>query len=137
MRTMIDALKNAHRSYLARYYTMAFGGVILNFGTFWILYHVFSVWYLAAAVCAFVVRFLFKFTSIRTWLFLDPHAPDTLGTHSGYFFVLELSSLAVSSLLLVTLVDGLGFPPFGALVGVVTLMSMGNAVLTKTFFSPV
>ncbi|MDB5245404.1 MAG: GtrA-like protein [Parcubacteria group bacterium] len=133
---MHRALETTRRSYLARYYVMALGGVVINFGTFWILYHVFSVWYLEAAVGAFAFRFLFKFITIRTWLFLDPHAPKTFRIHSAYFLTLELSSLAVSSLLLVTLVEGLRFPPFGALVGIVAVMSAGNAVLTKTFFRP-
>ncbi|MDB5190068.1 MAG: GtrA-like protein [Parcubacteria group bacterium] len=133
---MHRALETTRRSYLARYYVMALVGVCINFGTFWILYHALGVWYLFAAIGAFVLRFLFKFASIRTWLFLDPHAPKSLRTHSAYFIILELSSLAASSLLLVTLVEGLRFPPFGALVGIVAVMSAGNAVLTKTFFRP-
>ncbi|MDB4992295.1 MAG: hypothetical protein JWL75_540 [Parcubacteria group bacterium] len=115
---------------------MAIGGAIINFGSFWVFYHVLQIWYLLAAVSAFALRFFFKFLIIRTWLFLDPHMSGTFLIHGTYFFVLELSSLAVSTLLLFILVQGLELPPFLALIGIVALMSAGNAMLTRLFFRP-
>jgi len=128
-----DAFSDAR--FVRRYVLMGVMSTVLNFGAFWILYTLLSFWYLLAAAFAFLIRFVFKFHSVRTWLFeteIQRQVPRDLMV----FTLLEGNYLLAYLVLLAAFVELLHMPPFLALVLASLITSATALVVTRTLFRP-
>lgn len=122
-------------NFVGRYFAMGAASTIIQFGIFWLLHELWSVWYILSATVAFLIRLIFKFHAMRTWLFGE-RVRGTARKHLFVFSVLEVSYLVGSLLLLAILVEIAGLAPLLALIISSAVTSVSALVLTRFIFKP-
>jgi putative flippase GtrA len=121
------------RTFIRRYFIVGVGNLSINFGVFYVLYHFLDVWYVLAALIGFTTRFIFKFVSLRFWVF-GHKTTKSVVSHFIYFSLLEAGSYVLSLPFLVLLVEWLHFPPpAGVILTIITFYVFGMLMARLIF----
>ena len=133
IRACSDAARDP--AFIFRYISLGAFSTVVNFGVYWVAAELWGMWYVFAAVLAFITRSVFKFLSIRTWLFGDP-IPGHVFRHLAQFVALEALFLGSGIALLALLVEAAGLPPFPGLIVSSFVTSVMALILTRYVFKP-
>jgi putative flippase GtrA len=112
--------------YLVRYISLGPANVAVNFSVFWVLYHVFDVWYMIAAALGFAARFLFKFFALHLWVF--GHAKGAVLPRFMRFALIDLTLYLIGTPLLYFLVEWGGLPPPLSLILAISILYLVGLV---------
>lgn len=97
---------------------------------FYVLTELAGLWYVAAAVIAWILSLLVSFTLQRTWTF-RVSGREGAGGHLAAFVVLGLANTAINAGLLFALVEWAGAPELVAQAGLVLLIAAWNYVIMR------
>lgn len=86
-------------------------GFVLDFGTLWLLYDLFGVYYLLAAGVAFTVGLVFVYLVSNKWVFDERRMQDGQALEFTIFSIIGLVGLSLTVLLMWLLVDMGGLNP--------------------------
>lgn len=118
-------MKRFTRHLIVRYIISGGTSAAINLGVLSFLYYIQNVYYLYAAIIAFVVSFLFSLLLQKFWTFED-HSRDNMHIQIGKYLLSSLFGLSLNTLFLYILVDHLHFFVYigqmiaGALVACIT-----------------
>lgn len=96
---------------LIRYIGAGAVGAATNIVVFYALIDIFSVWYVIASVCSFVVALSVSFTVQKFFTFRD-HSTDAMVKQMSLFTIVSISGLALNVAIVYFLVDILGLYHF-------------------------
>lgn len=101
-------MKRFTKHLIVRYLISGGSSAMINLGTLFFLYYVKHMYYLYAAVIAFIVSFLVSLILQKFWTFKD-HSRDNLSLQVGKYLITSLFGLSLNTFILYVLVDHLHF----------------------------
>ena len=106
---------------VSRYVAVGFFAVVLNIGLLYFFAETVGLWYLAAAVVAFIVTFIVAFLLQKHFTFRD--GSGAYKRQGLMYFTIGVLNLAIDTALLYVAVDILGFWYLGSQIVIMGLMA--------------
>jgi putative flippase GtrA len=120
---------------VVRYALVGLLAVAINLGTLMLLVQQAGLWYLAAAVIAFLVSFCVAFMLQKYWTFKD--ASNAVVRQGSMYFTIGIVNLCFNTIALYIAVDVLGFWYLGSQVCIMGCMALASFVANRHItFSP-
>ncbi len=126
-------MKRFTRHLIVRYIISGGTSAVINLGVLSFLYYVQNIYYLHAAIIAFVISFIFSLILQKFWTFED-HSRENVHIQVGKYLLSSLFGLSLNTLFLYILVDHLHFFVYvgqiiaGALVACITFFISRNLI---------
>ena len=108
---------------------VGFLNLLVDMSVYWIATRIFGLFYILAAVLAFIVAVTFSFFINRSWTFR--YQGTDLKLRYARFFVANLIAIAINLILLYLLVDIVGIYDIWAKLIITVVMSFFNFSLNK------
>lgn len=84
-----------------------------DIGALAVLIYVLHLWYLAAAVIAFLIGFVVSFSLQKFWTFRD-HTTERMGAQAAVYLAIVLMNLTINTFFVFVLVEYVGLTPIPA-----------------------
>jgi putative flippase GtrA len=95
----------AHPS-LGRFLLVGCSAAVLNLGLLWLFTSILGIWYLASSVAAYCISVGYNFVLQRLWAFGG--IAGAIGSQLSYFILINLSGVALNTMIVFLLVEELG-----------------------------
>ena len=99
-------MKRFTKHLIVRYIISGGTSAVINLGTLSFLYYIKHMYYIYAAIIAFIVSFLVSLVLQKFWTFED-HSRNNLSVQIGKYLITSLLGLSLNTFILYVLVDHL------------------------------